>query len=483
MKRIVSLILLLAAVFVVLPACAQKPAEESETTIKAAASESTPPNDPGLPDMDFQGAKLRTLVPLTSVIGAVPTEIYADSMNGESLNDAAFSRNSYLMEKYDFTIVHTVLKDNLNTVKMLILSGNDEYDLVVGPVKNIAVMAPNTLFYDLNELPYIDMSRDWWTQGAVTGLSIAGRNYIGVSDLMLDDKQRTFATMFNKSTADNLGIGNLYELVDEGGWTIEKMEQMIRLAAHDNGDGKIGLDDTFGMASEHSSFITYLLGCGVRPTLKDQDDIPVLTLYSEKTIDVIDRVLGFFCDKSLSAMAQDYKDTDYWDTAGNLFKAGRVLFVTGPISWAQDYIANSTVDTGVLPLPKYDEAQAEYITMTQYNHAHSFVVPLTAKNTEMIGFLIEVLSAASREYVMPEYYAKVKSRYVLDNDTPRMLDIIFGNVIYDVGLIYNWGGLSAAISTNLISQRANTFASEYAMIEKVIKNAMNLTIESYTNPN
>ena len=160
----------------------------------------------------------------------------------------------------------------------------------------------------------------------------------------------------------------------------------------------------------------------------------MLTLYSEKTIDVIDRVLGFFCDKSLSAMAQDYKDTDYWDTAGNLFKAGRVLFVTGPISWAQDYIANSTVDTGVLPLPKYDEAQAEYITMTQYNHAHSFVVLLTAKNTEMIGFRSRCCPRQGSMYLR---YAKVKSRYVLDNDTPRMLDIIFGNAIYDVGLIYN----------------------------------------------
>lgn len=180
-------------------------------------------------------------------------------------------------------------------------------------------------------------------------------------------------------------------------------------------------------------------------------------------------------------MAQDYKSTDYWDTAGNLFKAGRVLFVTGPISWAQDYIANSTVDTGVLPLPKYDEVQAEYITMTQYNHAHSFVVPLTAKNTEMIGFLIEALSAASREYVMPEYYDKVKSRYVLDSDTPRMLDIILSNVIYDVGLIYNWGSISAIISTNVMNTRMNTFASDYARMEKVIINAMNATIESYIN--
>ncbi len=478
MKKIASFVLALMMIFAVLSACSQEPAEKADTATEAA-SESTSPNDPGLPDMDFQGAVLRTIVPVTGVIGTVSTEIYAESMNGESLNDAAYNRNAYLMDKYSFTIKQTTMTNNLTTVKTSVLSGTDDYDLVVGPVRDIAVLAPNTLFFDLKELPYIDMSNDWWTQGAVSGLSIAGRNYIGVSDLMLDDKQRTYATMFNKSMANNLDIGNLYELVDSGNWTVEKMNEMIRLAAHDNGDGKIGLEDTFGMASEYGSFIAYLIGSGVRLTSKDQDDIPVLTLNNERTIDAINRALGFFGDMTLSALAQDYKNTDYWDTAGNLFKAGRVLFVTGPISWAQDYIANSTVDTGVLPLPKYDEAQEEYYTMTQYLHAHSFSVPLTAEDTEMIGFLIEALSASSREYVMPAYYEKVKSRYVLDNDTPRMLDIILGNVIYDVGLIYNWGSISATISTNLMKQRTNTFASDYAKIERVVTNSMNATIESY----
>ena len=82
---------------------------------------------------------------------------------------------------------------------------------------------------------------------------------------------------------------------------------------------------------------------------------------------------------------------------------------------------------------------------------------------------------------MPEYYNKVKSRYVLDNDTPRMLDIILGNVIYDVGLIYNWGNMSTIICTNVLNQRKNTFASDYAKIERVIVNAMKVTIDSYMN--
>ena len=400
MKRVVLLVLVLLILGVALPSCINQSMEEKETdaAITEPAHESTfkNENDPELPDMDFEGAALRTLVPVTSVIGAIPTEIYAETMNGEPLNDAAYTRNAYLMEKYNFSIVHTAMKNNLDTVKTLVLSGNNEYDLVVGPVREIAVMTPNALFFDLRELPYINMSKPWWTQGAVTGLSIAGRNYIGVSDLMLDDKQRTFATIFNKSMAADLGIGNLYELVDKGGWTVEKMHELIRLAARDNGDGKTGLEDTFGLASEHIAFIAQLIGCGVRLTSKDAGDIPVLVLNNEKTINAIDRVLGFFGDMSLCALAQDYKTSDYWDTAGNLFKAGRVLFVTGPISWAQDYIANTNIDTGILPLPKYDELQDEYYTMTQYTHAHSFVVPLTAQKTEMIGFLIEALSAASR---------------------------------------------------------------------------------------
>ncbi|NLK38752.1 MAG: hypothetical protein GX303_00700 [Clostridiales bacterium] len=433
------------------------------------------------PDKDFKNAQLRVLMHQTTVMGMYATEIYAENLTGDTMNDAAYKRNVYLMDKYKFSIVQNVMPNAHTVIQSLVLSDQDEYDLVVCGILRLTSLTPQTVFYDLNELEYINMDNDWWTQGAVTGLSVAGRNYIGVSDLMLNDKQRTSCTIYNKGMAEDLGLGNLYNLVDEDKWTLDKMAEMIKMAAKDNGDNTITLDDTFGLASEYAAFSVYLTGSGIRVSEKDDNDLPTLTINNEKTIDVINKALSFYADKNLTALAQDYKSTQSSQTPIYLFKNNRVLFVNGVIAWVQEYVAKSNIDTGVLPIPKYDEDQEDYYTYTQYNQAHGFSVPLTASDTDRIGFLIEVMSAASSEYVIPEYYNRIlKSRYVMDAESPRMLDILFDGVVYDLGMVYNWGRVNNIISHNLLNARTNIFASEYARIEQNIRAAMEETILSYT---
>lgn len=482
MKKSLVLFLALIMLCMVFASCKEvaKGPDTSGKESGAVTTTSTTTN-PVLPDMDFKNEQLRVLMHQTTVMGMYATEIYAESLNGDSMNDAAYRRNMYLMDKYNFSIVQNIVENAHSVIQSLVLSGTDDYDLVVGGIQRLTSLQPQSVFNDLNEVPNINMENPWWTKGAVTGLSVAGRNYVGVSDMMLNDKQRTLCTIYNKGMAEDLGLGNLYQLVDDGKWTLDKMGEFVRIAAKDNGDNTVGLEDTFGLSSEFAAFSVYVTGSGARVSSKDENDIPTLTVNSEKTINAIDKAFSFYADKNLTALAQDYKSTLSSQTPIQLFKNNRVLFVNGVIAWIQDYVSDSNINTGVLPIPKYDEEQDEYLTYTQYNQAHGFAVPLTTTKTDMTGFLIEAMSAASAEYVIPEYYNRiVKSRYVMDSESPRMLDIIFKGVVYDLGMVFNWGNVNNIISNNLLSARSNIFASEYARIEQNIRNAMQNTIDIYT---
>jgi len=79
---------------------------------------------------------------------------------------------------------------------------------------------------------------------------------------------------------------------------------------------------------------------------------------------------------------------------------------------------------GILPFPKYDEAQAEYITLSRSQH-NAFVMPLTCDVPDMAGAVMEAIASEKYRTVMPAYFeTAMKVKYSHDEDSSRMLDLI-----------------------------------------------------------
>jgi hypothetical protein len=71
-------------------------------------------------------------------------------------------------------------------------------------------------------------------------------------------------------------------------------------------------------------------------------------------------------------------------------------------------------------------------------HASAMAIPSYNKNLEMTGKIIETLSAESHKQLVPAYYeVALKIKYSRDEESVRMLDLIFEGVVYDFGLLYN----------------------------------------------
>ena len=92
-------------------------------------------------------------------------------------------------------------------------------------------------------------------------------------------------------------------------------------------------------------------------------------------------------------------------------------------------------DWGALPLPKFDEAQKEYLTGIDQN-AFVFGVTSTNRNTEEVGTLLTALGLHAQ--ILEEiYWPDYKETYWRheEQDTAIMRDYVVGHGRYDIALM------------------------------------------------
>ena len=79
---------------------------------------------------------------------------------------------------------------------------------------------------------------------------------------------------------------------------------------------------------------------------------------------------------------------------------------------------------------------------------------------------------------MTETYYSVcmESKYTRDEESFEMIELARQKLTYDMGFVYNWGGLSAAITTGIMTS-GSTYASLAASYETAANEAMKLYLE------
>jgi len=104
------------------------------------------------------------------------------------------------------------------------------------------------------------------------------------------------------------------------------------------------------------------------------------------------------------------------------------------------------------------------------------VVPSNAPNPERTGIILEALAAESRNTVIPAYKETcLKTKFARDDESLGMLDIIFDNVVVDLGTIVFW----ESIRNTLIEEarKKGNFVSvvekQYAKFEKLVNEVNN----------
>ncbi len=454
-------------------------AENTTTDSDSNASTDTATSDSTslvaeIPDVKYDGYEFKILGgKIASTSYAVQEEIFAEEQNGEPLNDALYDRNKMVEDKLGVTIVKIESDNVASDMSKSVMAADEAYDAVLDVITSHISGINGGVVSDLTELPYIDIDKPWWNKNAIETASIANKSYLLFGDLNYSDKNSTWALVFNKRLYTENGLEEPYEMVRNGEWTLEKLEEQCRDITQDlNGDTVLDHNDRWGLLSSDSAVIGFITSCGIKTIETDSAGEFVFSLDSERNVGALSSLYSFFSNGQiqLRAQAMDGLVPDIWTEIINIFKEGRALYRITTLSDVAT-MRDMEDDFGILPLPKLDAEQDSYYSTYQAWSGRSYVVPKGASDLERTSVILEYMCSVSTDTLIDAYYDVTLQRKVSrDNESAEMLDIIFDSYTSDIGLTYEIGGLRDLIQ-NMMKAKSDTVVSTLASKKESIMTA------------
>ncbi|MBO4972049.1 MAG: hypothetical protein J6D45_04475 [Clostridia bacterium] len=370
---------------------------------------------------------------------------------GEPLLDAIYSRNMKLQDALGVTLVFTEHTDGaslspevLKYVEMQ-ADGGIPFDIMAVYSRTAAVLSQKGHLLPVNYYPeYINLNNSWYPDALVAETNIKGNTYYVSGDISTNLLYMTYGFIFNKDVLkDNPDIGyteeSLYKLVEENKWTLEEMYKLIGsywLDADEN--GVKSTEDGFGLRSYNYHFDAFYTGSDLQYLTVDNsatESGKLITISSDyigqKSIDLAD-TLG-----DLLASNNACNDSD----SGWNFTKDKDLSIVTRVRDIQKIhdSENNDMRYGVLPIPKYDLAQADYKCVAGN--------PLTlwGISADTVDYDREVIAAAVIEYM--GYLAQqettevifeslFKGRYSEFPEDAASFEIIRRTTSFDIGRFF-----------------------------------------------
>ncbi len=427
-----------------------------------------------LPETDMNGYQFRVW---TRDRTDFVEDIAADSEEtGEVIDDAIYNRNKAVEERFNIELVQRALVlDSFNAeLVKTITAGEDSHDLALGQVTTVPNLCTEGYFLDWYEdLPHVNLESPWYIGNAAEALSVNGHAYAMIGELNLDVLRFTYCIYFNKTIAQNYDLENLYTVVSEGRWTLEYLRSLSTEIYSDlNGDGQKSEDDLLCISGDpYSAVVTYQYAFDNSTYSIGEDKIPYLSMDREKANDIATKLNDLY-----HTTAGGY--TKDWGSGNTAWANGNLLFKTGLFQNAVGYRDIESFDFGIIPYPKYDEAQSNYYTMSDGAHG-AMTVPITIPNPEYTSIILEAMNAETYKQVVPAYYdTSLKVKFSRDDESGQILDLLMAGRVFDFGYVYNIGSISFTIQ-DLVSKNNSNSESAYASKIKAAEKAAEKIIDAY----
>ena len=482
---------LMTAILLTLPliACGETATTTDETATATASDTTTSPSseytDPGI---DFGGETFTVAAHVWDTPWQLANynEVFIDEENGDFLNDAIVKRTQLIEEQFNLNLdIYPIAERNKPTeLVTAALAGDDVYKFgLVMSASLPTMLGTEGMLVDLNSVPTLDFTHSWWDQNALDELNLFGVQYAALGDVNLYAKGGSVVNFFNKEMIEENGLENPYELVRSGKWTLDKMIEMATAVSRDlNSNGVPDIDDCFGFMGETDSMFYFLTGCDVRFSEHDDEKIEI-TIMSERAVDAIAKIADLLNDKHVTLFDGDcpagYSNV-YFEIMIPTLGNNRALFFSNNLL-ASLNMRDMEVDFGILPLPKYNEEQENYVSFSNTWFNDYVIIPSTNTDLERTGEVIEAMCYYSQQYVVPAFIDNaVMNKTIRDDDLGEMIELIFDTMEYDIALIFNWGGIQGTV-TGMKSKSGQSYASVYEASKAAILAAVDETTEELKN--
>lgn len=484
MKKSVLLLMLL----ILVPTLAACAGDTQDALTESTSSETTAIEmitedllDDNLPEKSFDGYRF------TFFTHDGTASVYdPESEIGDVVNDAVYRRNQTVEERFNIEIAAVTSgsasgSEQAAAIEKAILADTDDFDIVVNNAKHLTGQSLSGIFVNLHTLDYLNFKKPWWSEKLVEDLTYMDCMFAFSNNIAYEEFAASKVFYFNKDKIRDYGIEDPYRLVFDGSFTLDKFISMTRDVYEDlNGDGTSDKEDFFGLLTT-TSHNTWQLALDIPVWEKSNDSLRLVansekanTAYA-KLYDFYYNSTGLFLWHSYSAASEPMRD---------MFINGQGLFSFGFVGDSGIYYRDTDVDYGIVPFPKYDEAQSDYRVFFGANSSNMFAVPITADDLERTGIIIEAMSAEGYKTLIPAYYeVALKAKYLRDEDSVKMLDLVTANrtisfsYCYDAFSKYSVDfGMSLAQGSD---RHSESYSSFYASRENLVLERLNEITEAF----
>lgn len=425
---------------------------------------------------DYGGAVYTILGREYAKLGNLPSiEFAVDEEDGDLINDTVYKRNRAVEELLNVKIValQAPSGQSPSLVEASQMAGDGAYNLVYQHVNEMSMLFQKGLLSDFNSMPDIDITQPWWNQLATESLTVNGRCYLQMNYIPFTGVLLSHCLYFNKAVAEDNQIDDLYSLVRENKWDFDTFAKIVKQVSYDlNGDGEYDENDGFGLLCSHgTSGAAFSVAMGTKALKIGSDGGFELTIDSERNQSILEKIVSLTSDKSVYLITDYSKENEL----AKMFAAGKSLFYSGFLTDSYQFFRDMEDDFGLLPFPKYDSSDENYIT-TVTGGTGLLGIPKYVEDREMTGAVTEALAIESLNRVYPAIYETVfETKLLRDEDSLEMFDLIMNGLEIDFGRTFKYAeytdimcDLVAAGDTSLASSAAKYVNAARNHYEKII---------------
>lgn len=373
-------------------------------------------------------------------------EFYADPDEGEGdvINDAIHQRYMRVQDLLNCKVEVLDTEDRYGigtTLRDSITAGTSDYDAALLGYSLPTVFSDKYLC-DLNTVPTMNLSREWWDQNAIGNFTINNHLYVATGDISYVNLQGSMIIYYNKQIASEYKLPNLYDLVRNNQWTMDKLNEYSTLCTAElTGDDSLSTDDQVGFVGEATAMSYFFNAAGERTIYNDGSSLTISPI-TNRFIKAVEAYSNLVANPAIAL-----HDVNYPNSPITAFSEGRIAFLCDAVL-KSPVLRNMDTDFGILPMPMLDDSQDQYYTPVNYYWASYAVIPANNPRIDDTGVLLDAFAFYGYQLTRPAVYeASFDSKIARDEDSREMMDLILASTTYDIGWLFDFGGLRGYFSS------------------------------------
>ena len=386
-----------------------------------------------------------------------------ETKSASNINEALYNRDLQLAVNYNLGSIEyypvTKAADGINKLRNQVMANAAEYDMVISTAVGstaagasggtLASIALQGMLRNLNEIEYLSLDKEWWSPLIYKNMLLNNKLFFTTGDIAPSLYQAPAAMYVNmdlfKQYHDDTDI---FKIVEDGEWTMDMLYTLTANVSEDTNEDNVmnASEDFFGIILQQNGLTVQNLVIGSGSSFsKVENNTLTMDLSSQTLENTIEKIAALYPTMSFAYGGSGTPSEKQQNVINVTFKGGNALFLAQQLEAAMFHLRDMEGDYAVIPYPKADKDQEQYLSLVNHWCDCFVAVPSSVSNDriEFVGFMMEAMAAFSNKNLRPFIYETVlKYQRLNDSQSSAMIDVIMDGIVIDYAVVHDIVGLA-----------------------------------------